>query len=309
MPRPTEKRTGPGRKPPWLLTRAPGGEVYAALKTSIHGLHLHTVCEEAGCPNRGECWGGGTATVMIMGRVCTRACRFCDVMSGDPGGFLDPDEPEKVAELLGGSSVRYVVITSVDRDDLPDGGAGHFARTICRVKERHPGLMVEALIPDFGGRTDALGTVIAAGPETVAHNLEVVRRLTRSVRDRRASYELSLRVLADLKALAPSVRREPLWTKSSLMVGLGESEAEIAAAMDDLRAAGVDFLTVGQYLQPSRKHLAVHEYIPPERFTSYRIMGEEKGFGYVASGPLVRSSYRAGEYFISAIIEAGRGAP
>jgi lipoic acid synthetase len=194
----------------------------------------------------------------------------------------------------------------VDRDDLPDGGAGHFASTITAIRTRRPDLMLEVLIPDFSGSREALTAVIAAGPEVIAHNVEVVPRLTRTARDRRASWELSLRVLADLKSLATDVRSEPLWTKSSLMVGLGESEEEMAGAMDELRSVGVDFLTVGQYLQPSRRHLAVEEYVTPEQFERYRIMGEEKGFTYVASGPLVRSSYRAGEYFIANIIESGQ---
>ncbi len=306
MPIPDEKRAGPGRKPSWLLTRAPGGPAYAALKKKLHSLELHTVCEEANCPNQGECWGTGTATVMILGDICTRACRFCDVRSGDPAGMVDDAEPEKVAAMLADLDLRYVVVTSVDRDDLPDGGAGHFARTITAIRTRHPDLMLEVLIPDFRGSHPALTNVIAAGPEVVAHNVEVVPRLTRTARDRRASWELSLRVLADIKVLAPDVRRAPVWTKSSLMVGLGESEPEMAAAMDELRSVGVDFLTVGQYLQPSRRHLAVQEYVTPEQFERYRTMGEEKGFAYVASGPLVRSSYRAGEYFIAAVIESGR---
>jgi len=306
MPIPDEKRAEPGRKPSWLTIRAPGGEAYADLKRKIHSLDLHTVCEEASCPNQGECWGGGTATVMILGEVCTRACRFCDVVSGDPGGRLDAGEPDRVAAMLAELDLRYVVLTSVDRDDLPDGGAGHFARTITAIRDRRPDLMLEVLIPDFSGSRPALTAVIAAGPEVIAHNVEVVPRLSRIARDRRASWEQSLQVLADLKSRAPAVRDKPLWTKSSLMVGLGESEEEMAGAMDELRAVGVDFLTVGQYLQPSRRHLAVREYVTPEQFDRYRIMGEEKGFGYVASGPLVRSSYRAGEYFIATIIEAGQ---
>jgi lipoic acid synthetase len=298
MPTPLTKDTGV-RKPEWLKVRAPGGQTYAGLKELLRGLDLHTVCEEASCPNIGECWGAGTATIMILGDICTRGCRFCNVTSGDPKGRLDPLEPEKVAEALSRlTGLKYVVITSVDRDDLPDGGAGHYARTVAAVKRRRPDLMVETLIPDFGGDRDALAGLIAAGPEVISQNQETVRRLTREVRDVRASYELTLQVLADLKRLAPGVRSQPLHTKSSLMVGLGESEAEVAEAMDDLRRVGTDFLTVGQYLRPSPKHLPVAEFITPEQFARYREMGREKGFRYVASGPLVRSSYRAGEFYI-----------
>jgi lipoic acid synthetase len=310
MPTPVTKDTSiltrdtKERKPEWLKVRAPGGEKYAGLKDLLRGLDLHTVCEEASCPNVGECWGEGTATIMIMGEVCTRGCRFCNVTSGDPKGRLDPREPEKVAEALARlAHLKYVVITSVDRDDLPDGGAGHYARTVAAVKARRPDLMVETLIPDFRGDRDALAGLAAAGPEVIAQNQETVRRLTRRVRDARASYNLTLQVLADLKQLAPGVRSRPLYTKSSLMVGLGEREEEMAEAMDDLRGVGTDFLTIGQYLRPSPKHLPVVEFITPDRFARYREMGLEKGFRYVASGPLVRSSYRAGEFYIRSIVE------
>lgn len=294
------------RKPAWLKVRAPGGGRYAELKQMLRGLALHTVCEEAGCPNIGECWGEGTATIMILGDLCTRGCRFCSVTSGNPAGMLDPLEPENTAEALTRlTHLNYVVITSVDRDDLPDGGAGHYAETVRQIKMRRPDLVVETLIPDFGGDREALRVVIASGPEVIAQNQETVRRLTGKVRDVRASYEVTLQVLAALKEMAPRLRRSPLWTKSGLMVGLGEREAEVAAAMDDLRAVNVDFLTIGQYLRPSSRHLPVEEYVTPEQFERYRVMGEEKGFRYVASGPLVRSSYRAGEFFIRSIIEGG----
>ena len=240
---------------------------------------------------------------MILGDTCTRACRFCDVNSGNPGGWVDGDEPKNVADSLARLDLNYVVITSVDRDDLPDGGASHFALTVREIKQRCPGLYLETLIPDFQGSREALKAVIDAGPQVISHNQETVRRLTRTVRDRRASYELTLRVLAELKKLAQQVRPEPLWTKSGLMVGLGETEEEVAEAMDDLRGVGVDFLTIGQYLSPSARHLPVHEYITNEQFETYRLMGESKGFNYVASGPLVRSSYRAGEFFIESIIK------
>ncbi len=302
MPIPTTENHG-GRKPGWLKVRAPGGASYAHIKKLLRSLQLHTVCEEASCPNLGECWGGGTTTIMILGDMCTRACRFCNVKSGNPGGLVDENEPENVAESLARLDLKYVVITSVDRDDILDGGASHFALTVEAVRRRCPEILVETLIPDFQGDHDALGRVIAAGPQVISHNQETVRRLTRNVRDARASYDLTLSVLADLKKLAIGTRPEPLWTKSSLMVGLGEREDEVAGAMDDLRSADVDFLTIGQYLSPSSKHLPVHSYISLEQFEVYRIMGEEKGFRYVASGPLVRSSYRAGEFFVKSIIE------
>jgi len=216
---------------------------------------------------------------------------------------VDGDEPKNVADTLARLDLKYVVITSVDRDDLPDGGAAHFALTVREIKQRCPGLYLETLIPDFQGSREALKAVIDAGPHVISHNQETVRRLTRTVRDRRSSYELTLRVLADLKKLARQMRPEPLWTKSSLMVGLGETEEEVAEAMDDLRGVEVDFLTIGQYLSPSTRHLPVHEYITNEQFETYRLMGESKGFNYVASEPLVRSSYRAGEFFMESIIK------
>lgn len=298
MPINTARDNQPGRKPDWLKVQSPGGLEYVDLKRTLHDLNLHTVCEEASCPNLGECWGGGTATVMILGDVCTRGCRFCDVKSGDPEGKIDNMEPLNVARALSGLDLKYVVITSVDRDDLPDGGASHFARAVLEVRKHCPGLIIETLIPDFGGERGRLRELVKSGQEVISHNLETVSRLTRKVRDRRASYDLSLKVLEDLKAVAPGVRHGPLWTKSSLMVGMGETEQELSEAMDDLRNVDVDFLTIGQYLQPGAGHYPVHEYIKPEQFETYRLLGEEKGFGYVASGPLVRSSYRAGEYFI-----------
>ncbi|MFC1627721.1 lipoyl synthase [Gemmatimonadota bacterium] len=307
MPIPVTQNDHPGRKPDWLKVRTPGGGEYASLKRAVHDLGLHTVCEEADCPNLGECWGGGTATVMILGDVCTRACRFCNVTSGDPAGFLDHDEPDHVAELLTAQELRYVVLTSVDRDDLPDGGAGQFARTVRTIRERCPELLIETLIPDFSGDHGSLRTILAAGPHVISHNVETTRRLTRSVRDARASYALSLRVLADLKELAPEVRQEQIWTKSGIMVGMGESANEVVGTMDDLRNADVDFLTIGQYLQPTRKHHPVREYVPPAQFESYREIGLEMGFSHVASGPLVRSSYRAGEFFIASIIGTSTG--
>jgi len=260
-----------------------------------HGLH--TVCEEARCPNLHECWGGGTATIMLLGGVCTRGCRFCAVTSGHPRGWLDPLEPWKVARVLEEWNLDYVVLTSVARDDLPDGGAAHFARTVHVIKQRIPRMLVEVLIPDFQGDREALREVVEARPDVIGHNVETVERLTPKVRDRRAHYEQSLQVLKAVKELDPT-----RYTKSSLMLGLGETEGEVLQTMKDLRAVGVDFLTLGQYLQPTKKHLPVERYLPPEEFERYRRMGEELGFLYVAAGPLVRSSYRAGEFFLRSLI-------
>ncbi len=291
------------RKPEWLKVRPPSGEQYAHLKTLLRSLDLHTVCEEAHCPNVWECWGGGTATIMLMGDVCTRGCRFCAVASGNPRGNLDVGEPTKVASAVAELGLRYVVLTSVDRDDLPDGGASHFARTIREIKTRDPDVLVEALIPDFQGELEDVRTVVDAGPDVLDHNLETIRRLQASVRDRRANYEQSLQVLQGAKTM-----RTGLFTKSSLMLGLGETHDEVLEAMRDLRANGVDILTLGQYLRPTNWHLPVHEYVSPEQFDSLREEGEEMGFVYVAAGPLVRSSYRAGEYFLEKVIRDHRAA-
>lgn len=289
------------RKPEWLTVRPPSGEGYAHLKGLLRSLDLHTVCEEARCPNLAECWGGGTATIMLLGDVCTRGCRFCAVASGNPQGALDLDEPQKVAIALADLDLTYVVLTSVDRDDLPDGGAGHFARTVREIKSRRPDLLVEALIPDFRGDLDAVRSVVDAGVDVLDHNVETVERLQARVRDPRAGYRQSLRVLAGAKAA-----RAGLFTKSSIMLGLGETEDEVLATMRDLRGAGVDLLTIGQYLRPSSWHLPVDAYVPPETFDRLREAGEGMGFLYVASGPLVRSSYRAGEFFLERVIREGR---
>lgn len=286
------------RKPSWLKVRAPGGERYAALKKLVHDRKLHTVCEEAACPNVGECWGGGTATLMLMGDLCTRGCRFCNVKSGRPKeGWLDAEEPRKTAEAVRLMGLDYVVLTSVDRDDLPDQGAGHLAATVREIRTTSPETLVEILIPDFRGEAACIETVIAAGPHVLAHNLETVERLTPSVRDPRAGYRQSLDLLR-----GATERHPRLVTKSSLMLGLGEMRNEILAAMRDLRAAGVRVLTLGQYLRPSDWHLAVERFVPPEEFAEVRVAGESMGFLYVASGPLVRSSYRAGEYFLRDVV-------
>lgn len=286
------------QRPEWLTVEPPGGQKYEELKGLFRSLNLHTVCEEAHCPNVHECWGGGTATLMLMGDVCSRACRFCMVTPGKPMGAIDDLEPENVAFALSQMGLTYVVLTSVDRDDLPDGGASHFAKTIRLLKERIPDLLVEVLIPDFQDDLDAIRVVVNARPDVIAHNVETTLTLTPKVRDPRANYWQSLSVLKNIKKLGGHV-----YTKSSIMVGLGETEEEVTQAMVHLRTAGVDFLTVGQYLRPSSRHLSVLEYVRPSQFERYREIGEGLGFGYVASGPLVRSSYKAGEFFIRSVIE------
>ncbi|MHC4845775.1 MAG: lipoyl synthase [Planctomycetota bacterium] len=294
-----QRPTGP--KPEWLKIRPPGGETYSRLKGQLRERGLHTVCEEARCPNVEECWGGGTATLMIMGDTCTRGCSFCAVKTARLPAPLDPREPARSAESVRLMELEYVVLTSVDRDDLPDGGAAHFAATVAEVRRQSPQTLIEVLIPDFGGDADALATLVASRPDVVAQNLETVERLTHPVRDPRAGYRQTLDLLARVKRLDP----ERL-TKSSLMLGLGETDDEVRAAMADLRAADVDFLTFGQYLRPTPRHLPVAAYVTPERFDAWRVEGEAMGFRYVASGPLVRSSYRAGEFAIRAVFEQRR---
>ncbi|MCS7198124.1 MAG: lipoyl synthase [Candidatus Bipolaricaulota bacterium] len=286
-------------KPEWLKIRPPAGQNYIEIKETLRKHGLHTVCEEAHCPNVHECWGGGTATIMLMGDVCTRGCRFCAVTSGHPNGYLDPLEPWKVAQVISRWGLDYVVLTSVCRDDLPDGGAEHFAQTIQAIKQKAPTTLVEVLIPDFRGDINALEKVVSARPDVIGHNIETVERLTSKVRDRRATYRQSLTVLENVKKLDPT-----RYTKSSLMVGLGETDAEILQTMRDLRAVGVDFLTIGQYLRPSPRHIEVIEYVHPEKFARWKEIGEAMGFRYVASGPLVRSSYRAGEFFIKSLLRS-----
>lgn len=282
------------KKPPWLKVVAPGGPSYTRIKGTLAGLRLHTVCQEAHCPNVGECWGEGTATVMILGDVCTRGCRFCAVTSGHPSG-VDEAEPDHVAEAVAALGLRYVVLTMVNRDDLPDGGASHVARTVRKLHDSGEGLLVEALVGDFQGRMQDVDTVLASEPDVFAHNIEVVRRITRVVRDARCDYDRSLSVLLHAKARSPGT-----FTKSSLMVGAGETDGEVEASLADLRDAKVDIVTLGQYLRPSSKHLAVDRYVEPERFARYEQIAYRMGFRYVASGPLVRSSYRAAEAFVRA---------
>jgi lipoic acid synthetase len=279
-------------KPPWLRARIPSGPGFDRLKAVVREHRLATVCEESMCPNIGECWNHGTATLMLMGAVCTRSCQFCAVDTGNPGGWLDPDEVENSARTTEFMGLSYVVLTSVDRDDLPDGGARHYADCIRAIKARCPGIRVEALTPDFAGREADVETVIASGVDVFAQNLETVERLTHVVRDPRAGYAQTLAVLAHAKRIRPDIL-----TKTSLMLGLGETDEEIVRAMQDLKAAGVDIVTFGQYLRPTRNHLPVERYVTPEEFDRYRGQGLELGFLEVVSGPLVRSSYRADRVF------------
>ncbi len=253
------------------------------------------MCEQARCPNIGECWNAGTATMMMLGEVCTRACRFCATKTGNPRGFLEPEEPERIAQAVLALGLRYVVLTMVDRDDLPDGGASHLASAIRNMRDRIPGLGIEALIGDFGGRTQDLELVIQAGPDVLAHNLEVVSRLTPTVRDPRCGYQQSLQLLAHAKRTA-GVR----YVKSSLMLGMGETDAEVGEALADLRSVGVDIVTLGQYLSPTSAHLPVHRFLTPEEFSNLARLAGGLGFAFVAAGPLVRSSYHAAEAFVSA---------
>jgi lipoic acid synthetase len=281
------------KKPSWLKVRAPGGENYSRLKRTLRELDLHTVCEEARCPNVGECWSAGTATVMLLGHTCTRGCRFCAVTSGNPRGAIDPREPEHVARAVQSMNLRYVVLTMVDRDDLLDGGADHVAKTVTALRGRQPNLLVETLTGDFGGKLVDVETVLDAEPDVFAHNVEVPRRMTPTIRDARCSYDRSLDVLRHAKQRAP----ERL-TKSSIMVGIGETDDEVVETLRDLRGAGVDIATVGQYLRPTPKHASVARYVEPDTFAAYERAGLEMGFSFVASGPLVRSSYHAAEAFV-----------
>ncbi|HUO18592.1 MAG TPA: lipoyl synthase [Steroidobacteraceae bacterium] len=276
------------RLPPWLRARAASGAGFQGVKAVVREHRLATVCEEAKCPNIGECWNAGTATLMLMGAVCTRACRFCSVDTGNPHGWLDAEEPENAARTVELMKLRYVVLTSVDRDDLPDGGAAHYAACVRAIRRRNPDTAVEALTPDFQGVLAAVATVVDSGIAVFAQNIETVRRLTHPVRDPRAGYEQTLAVLAHAKRHRPDVL-----TKSSLMLGLGETDEEIGATLDDLRAAQVDIVTLGQYLRPTLHHLPVERFVTPAEFDRYRGEALARGFLECVSGPLVRSSYRA----------------
>jgi lipoic acid synthetase len=287
------------RKPPWIRVKAPVSPEYHATRRLIREHNLHTVCEEAACPNIGECWKQKHATVMILGAVCTRACTFCNVATGRPD-LLDPHEPQRVGEAVGKLGLAHIVVTSVDRDDLDDGGAGHFAQTIVAIRAAAPATTIEVLVPDFLRKDGAIETVIAARPDVINHNLETVPRLYAEVRPG-ARYFASLRLLDDVKRLDPA-----MFTKSGIMVGLGEDQAEVAQVMDDLRAARVDFLTIGQYLQPTPKHHAVDRFVTPDEFQTYRRQARGKGFLMVSASPLTRSSYHAGDDF--ARLKAARAA-
>ncbi|XP_022138946.1 lipoyl synthase, chloroplastic [Momordica charantia] len=290
------------KKPGWLRQRAPQGEKFEEVKDSLSRLNLNTVCEEAQCPNIGECWNGGgdgiaTATIMLLGDTCTRGCRFCAVKTSRNPAPPDPMEPINTAKAIASWGVDYIVLTSVDRDDIPDGGSGHFAQTVKAMKELKPEIMVECLTSDFRGDLNAVDTLVHSGLDVFAHNIETVKRLQRIVRDPRAGYDQSLSVLKHAKH-----SKLGMITKTSIMLGLGETDDELKEALADLRAIDVDILTLGQYLQPTPLHLTVKEYITPEKFAFWKEYGESIGFRYVASGPLVRSSYRAGELFVQTMV-------
>lgn len=272
------------KRPDWLKTTIPAGKHYVRVKDIVHQHKLFTICESGHCPNVADCWGRGTATFMILGDICTRSCKFCNVTTGRPMP-VDPSEPEHLAQSVKLMGLKHCVITSVDRDDLPDGGASVWASTIRAVKESNPGTTIEALIPDFDGKAEWILMVIESGPEVISHNLETVRRLTPLVRSR-AQYDVSLQVIRIISASG-------IVAKSGIMTGLGETEQEVAETMDDLLRAGCSVFTIGQYLQPTRKHLPVAEYVSPERFERYRDLGLQKGFRFVESHPLVRSSFHA----------------
>ncbi|HIP32775.1 MAG TPA: lipoyl synthase [Crocinitomicaceae bacterium] len=272
------------KKPKWLRVKLPTGENYKKVRATVDKHNLHTICESGSCPNMGECWGEGTATFMILGNICTRSCGFCAVKTGRPDA-VDEFEPGKIAHSVKTMGVKHAVITSVDRDDLKDGGSLIWAQTVKAVRHQSPGTTMETLIPDFAGKWENLQNIIDVAPEIVSHNLETVRRLTKEVRIQ-AKYDRSLEVLFRLK-------KGGMKTKSGLMLGIGEKHEEIIESMEDLRSVNVDVLTLGQYLQPTTKHLPVAEFVTPERFTEYKELGLKMGFRYVESGPLVRSSYHA----------------
>jgi lipoic acid synthetase len=294
------------RLPSWLKTPIPDGDNFKKIKNDLRGLNLHTVCEEARCPNISECWGGGeksaaTATIMLMGDTCTRGCRFCSVKTAKAPAPLDPHEPENTAEALSRWGLGYVVLTTVDRDDLADGGAHHFAETIMKIKNKAPTMLVEALTGDFQGDLDMVKLVATSGLDVYAHNMETVEELTPSVRDRRAKFRQSLTVLDAAKKA-----KEGLITKTSLMLGLGETDQQLEATLRELRAVNVDVVTFGQYMRPTKRHMKVEEYVTPEVFEKWRVRALEMGFLYCASGPLVRSSYKAGEAFIENVLKKRR---
>lgn len=280
------------KKPEWFKIQLPTQEVYQKVKQIVNSKSIATVCEEARCPNIGECWSGGTATFMIMGDTCTRGCRFCHIKTALTPNPLNPYEPQELAQSIKQMNIDYAVITSVDRDDLPDQGSSHFARSVKEIRKANPGIKIEILTPDFQGQVELIDKIIQAKPDVFAHNIETVKRLQSKVRDRRANYEQSLKVLKYVKEKDPK-----MYTKSSIMVGVGETKEEVIEAMKDLRKIGVDMLTIGQYLRPAQRLMPVHEYIHPTTFEFYKKEGEKLGFTYVLSGPLIRSSYKAGDFF------------
>nr|XP_023903094.1 lipoyl synthase, mitochondrial [Quercus suber] len=301
----TKKKPLP--KPKWMKEAVPGGEKYVQIKKKLRELKLHTVCEEARCPNLGECWSGGetgtaTATIMILGDTCTRGCRFCNVKTSRTPPLPDPNEPGNVAEAIASWGLDYVVITSVDRDDLPDQGSGHFTETVQKLKALKPNMLIEALVPDFQGDPGCVEKVAKSGLDVFAHNIETVEELQSSVRDHRANFKQSLDVLVMAKDYASA----GTLTKTSIMLGCGETPEQVVRTMEKVRAAGVDVMTFGQYMRPSKRHMPVSEYITPEAFEKYQTLGTEMGFRYVASGPMVRSSYKAGEFYIKSMIESDR---
>jgi lipoic acid synthetase len=279
------------RKPEWLKVKLPQGDDFKEIRDNLRAKGLATVCEEAKCPNISECWSARTATVMILGDTCTRACKFCHVKTGNPKGFLNHEEIENTSKMVRIMSLRYIVITSVDRDDLPDHGAGHFAAVVNRVHQDHPETKVEVLIPDFGGDEGRMHVLARSNPFVIAQNLETVERLTHPVRDPRAGYKKTINCLKFYKDNYPHIQ-----TKTSLMVGLGETWHEIQQALEDLRKVGVDIVTFGQYLQPSKRHLSVERFYTPDEFNELKRMAQKLGFKFVASGPLVRSSYKASDF-------------
>ncbi|XP_071951638.1 lipoyl synthase, mitochondrial-like [Antedon mediterranea] len=294
------------RLPPWLKTEIPIGNNYYKLKETLRDLNLHTVCEEARCPNIGECWGGGehstaTATIMLLGDTCTRGCLFCSVKTARKPPAPDANEPVNTASAIAKWGLDYVVLTSVDRDDLPDGGSIHFAETVSEIKSRAPQIMVECLTPDFRGDLEAVGNIVRSGLDVYAHNIETVEALQKFVRDPRANYKQSMKVLEHVKMLD-----DQKFTKSSIMLGLGETDQEVFQTLKDLRTAGVECVTLGQYMQPTKRHLRVEEYVTPEKFSYWEKVGKKLGFAYTASGPLVRSSYKAGEFYIKNLLEKRR---
>ena len=287
-------------KPAWLKTPIPTGETYFNIKRDLRERKLVTVCEEAKCPNIGQCWNTNTATFMVLGEVCTRGCRFCNVKTGNPGGWLDVNEPNQVAESSKLMNLKYVVITMVDRDDLPDGGAAHVAAVVEKVREVNPGIVIELLAGDFRGSDEALKAVLKSRPDVYAHNIETVERLSPRVRDARANYRQSLTALRRVRELADY----PVITKSAIMLGLGEEEADVEQSLRDLREYGVEFITMGQYMRPSNKHLAIKRFAHPDEFARLGEYAKSIGFRAVASAPLVRSSYKAHEYYAQAIAKS-----